>query len=71
MVKIRADYRFTSKTFRVPNYPWVFEKNSKNYRNLQLGIIKMFIGANHYLQKYISLTKETNKLIDKELKEDY
>jgi hypothetical protein len=56
------------------NYPWVFDKNSKNYNDLQLGIEKFRINQRIDLTKCISLKEDTNKLIEtieKELKEKY
>jgi hypothetical protein len=74
MFILNADHKFTPETFSVRNYPWVFDKNSKNYLDLQLGIGKLLMSQSHDLNKCISLKEDTNKLveiIEKELKEKY
>ena len=74
MIKLRNDHRFSPETFSLHNYPWVFDKNSKNYIDLQLGIEKIWINQRIDLEKCISLKEDTNKLIEiikKELKEKY
>jgi hypothetical protein len=74
MIKLKNDHKFSPETFSLHNYPWVFDKNSKNYIDLQLGIEKFRINQNHDLNKCISLKEDTNKLIEiieKELKEKY
>jgi hypothetical protein len=74
MFKLNADHKYTPETFRVSNYPWVFDKNSKNYMDLQLGIGKLLMSQSHDLNKCISLKEDTYKLveiIEKELKENY
>ena len=64
MIKLANDYKFSPETFSLHNYPWVFDKNSKNYIDLQMGIIKILNNQNHDLNKCISLKEETNKLIE-------
>ncbi|MFT6869548.1 MAG: hypothetical protein ACJA2L_000796 [Polaribacter sp.] len=74
MIKLINDHRFSPETFSLHNYPWVFDKNSKNYNDLQLGIEKFRINQRIDLTKCISLKEDTNKLIEtieKELKEKY
>jgi hypothetical protein len=74
MFSLIADHKFTPETFSLRNYPWVFDKNSKNYNDLQLGIGKLLLNQNQDLNKCISLKEDTNKLIEiieKELKEKY
>jgi hypothetical protein len=74
MIKLTNDHRFSPETFSLHNYPWVFDKNSKNYIDLQLGIEKFLFNQKHDLSKCIELKEETNKLIEiieKELKEKY
>jgi hypothetical protein len=74
MFSLTADHKFTPEIFSLRNYPWVFDKNSKNYIDLQLGIGKLLFNQNHDLNKCISLKEDTNKLIEvieKELKENY
>jgi hypothetical protein len=64
MIKLANDYKFSPETFSLLNYPWVFDKNSKNYIDLQLSIEKFNLNQNHDLNKCISLKEETNKLIE-------
>jgi hypothetical protein len=74
MVRIYMDYSFNPETFSLHNHPWVFDKNSKNYFDLQLGIMKFYINQDRVLNKCIELKEYTNKLIEiieKELKEKY
>mgnify|MGYP006901761089 FL=1 len=74
MFSLIADHKFTPETFSLRNYPWVFDKNSKNYIDLQLGIGKLLLNQNQDLNKCISLKEDTNKLIEiieKELKKNY
>jgi hypothetical protein len=74
MIKLINDHKFSPETFSLHNYPWVFDKNSKNYIDLQLGIEKFLFNQKHDLSKCIELKEETNKLIEiieKELKEKY
>ena len=74
MIRLRNDHRFSPETFSLHNYPWVFDKNSKNHIDLQLGIEKIWINQRIDLEKCISLKEDTNKLIEiikKELKEKY
>jgi hypothetical protein len=73
-IKLTNDHRFSPETFSLHNYPWVFDKNSKNYIDLQLGIKKFLVNQNHDLNKCISLKEDTNQLIEiikKELKAKY
>jgi hypothetical protein len=74
MMRLDIDYRFNPETFSLHNHPWVFDKNSKNYFDLQLGIMKYYINQSQDLKKCIELKEDTNKLIEiieKELKEKY
>jgi hypothetical protein len=74
MIKLINDHKFSPETFSLHNYPWVFDKNSKNYIDLQRGIEKFRINQSLDLNKCISLKEDTNKLIEiieKELKEKY
>jgi hypothetical protein len=74
MIKLINDHKFSPETFSLHNYPWVFDKNSKNYIDLQLSIEKFRINQSLDLKKCISLKEDTNKLIEvieKELKEKY
>ena len=74
MMRLSIDYYFNPETFSLHNYPWVFDKNSKNYIDLQRGIEKFRINQSLDLNKCISLKEDTNKLIEiieKELKEKY
>ena len=74
MMRLNFDYHVTPETFSLHNHPWVFDKNSKNYFDLQLGILKFYINQDHVLNKCIELKEDTNKLIEiieKELKEKY
>jgi hypothetical protein len=74
MIRLINDHRFSPETFSLHNYPWVFDKNSKNYIDLQLGIQKIWINQRIDLGKCTSLKEDTNKLIEiikKELKEKY
>jgi hypothetical protein len=64
MIKLANDYEYSPETFSLLNYPWVFDKNSKNYIDLQLSIEKYNLNQNHDLNKCISLKEETNKLIE-------
>ncbi|MGK0448868.1 MAG: hypothetical protein ACJA2M_002669 [Polaribacter sp.] len=74
MIKLINDHKFSPETFSLHNFPWVFDKNSKNYIDLELGIQKIWINQRIDLTKCISLKEDTNKLIEiikKELKEKY
>jgi hypothetical protein len=74
MIRLINDYKFSPETFSLHNYPWVFDKNSKNYIDLQRSIEKYRINQSLDLNKCISLKEDTNKLIEiieKELKEKY
>jgi hypothetical protein len=74
MLRLYADHEFSPETFKVSNYSWVFDKNSKKYMDLQLGISKLLISQAQDLEKCISLKEDTNKLIEiikKELKANY
>ena len=74
MIKLKNDHKFSPETFSLHNYPWVFDKNSKNYIDLQRSIEKYRINQSLDLGKCISLKEDTNKLIEiieKELKEKY
>ena len=46
------------------NYPWVFDKNSKNDIDLQLGIRKILRGQIHNLDKFILFKEDNNNLIE-------
>jgi hypothetical protein len=63
MIKLANDYKFSPEIFSLHNYPWVFDENSKNYIDLQMGIIKILNNQNLDLNKCISLKEDTNKLI--------
>jgi hypothetical protein len=74
MLRLINDYEFSPETFSLHNYPWVFDKNSKNYIDLQRSIEKYRLNQRLDLGKCISLKEDTNKLIEiieKELKEKY
>jgi len=74
MIRLYLDYELNPETFSLHNHPWVFDRNSKNYFDLLLGIKKFYSSQNHNLIKCISLKEDTNKLIElieKELKEKY
>jgi hypothetical protein len=74
MIRLINDYKFSPETFSLHNYPWVFDKNSKNYIDLQRSFEKFLINQRLDLGKCISLKEDTNKLIEiieKELKEKY
>ncbi|MFT7252585.1 MAG: hypothetical protein ACI9FW_002347 [Flavobacterium sp.] len=74
MMRLNIDYYFNPETFSLHNHPWVFDKNSKNYFDLQLGIVKFYQSQYQDLNRCIELKEDTNKLIEiieKELKEKY
>jgi hypothetical protein len=74
MMRLDIDYILNPETFSLHNHPWVFDKNSKNYFDLQLGIMKYYSNQSQDLKKCIELKEDTNKLIEiieKELKEKY
>mgnify|MGYP006155516819 CR=1 FL=1 len=65
---------FTPDTFDMQNYPWVFDKNSKNDIHLQLGIGTILRSQIHDLDKLILFKEDTNNLIEiikKALKESF
>ncbi len=64
-LKLRMDYEMDSINFNIINYPYYFEKSSKQYQDLQTNLYKMKIKYKHDLEKAKLLINSTNSLIDK------
>jgi hypothetical protein len=65
------DYKRSPNTFNLDNYPFYFDKNSKEYKNFQLGLFNIYSGQKINMSKMKQILKDTEILkatIETELK---
>ncbi|PTM11594.1 MAG: hypothetical protein DA407_01205 [Bacteroidetes bacterium] len=62
-LKLRLDYKMDPENFKLTNYPYYFNSNSKEYQDLQIGIDVMKSYQELNLRKAKDLVKATEKMI--------
>ena len=60
--KLMMDYQMDSLNFNLNNYPFYADKNSKEYKDFQIGMEAVRGGQNQNMKKMKDLIIETNKL---------
>lgn len=63
--KMLMDYSYDKDGFTLSKYPFYFDKDSKEYKNFQLGLREMLTGQSANLDKMNFVVNETDKLIAK------